>query len=98
MSYYKKKLNDYEKAYFEKFFGNNVNRLLAFRKSLSKRIEGPTWDSDYYGEIIVHPGCQTVQKYKIKGGVEHCVNISRKSVDLYLDSIGYYPDGRKKQK
>lgn len=94
MSYYKKKLNDYEKAYFEKFFGNNVKRLLAFRKSLSKRIEGPIWDSDYYGEIIVHPGCQTVQKYKTKGGVEH----SRKSVDLYLDSIGYYSDGRKKQK
>ena len=41
MSYHKQKLNDYEKAYFEKFFGNNVKRLLAFRKSLSKRIEGP---------------------------------------------------------
>ena len=79
MSYHKKKLNDYEKKYFKKFFGTNVNRLLALRKSFKKIT-----------------GCQTVQKFKTKGGVEHTINLSKKSIDLYLESIGYNNDGTKK--
>lgn len=90
MSYHKKKLNNYEKKYFEKFFGTNVNRLLALRKSFKKRI------SNYYNYCRENTGCQTTQKFKTKGGVEHTINLSKKSIDLYLESIGYNNDGTKK--
>ena len=93
MSYHKKKLNDYEKKYFKKFFGTNVNRLLALRKSFKKRISS-AWD--YYNDCREKTGCQTVRKFKTKGGVEHTINLSKKSIDLYLESIGYNNDGTKK--
>lgn len=85
MSYHKQKLNAYELAYFERFFGANIKRLLALRKSFSKRIVS-RWD--YENDCLIR-GCQTVQKYKTKGGVEHTINLSRRSIDLYLEKIGY---------
>lgn len=86
MSYHKQKLNDYERSYFQKFFGTNIKRLLALRKSFSKKIQSPLWDG-YYTDMDVHPGCQTVQTFKTKGGVEHKINISRRTIDLYIDEI-----------
>jgi hypothetical protein len=85
MSYHKQKLNAYELAYFERFFGTNIKRLLALRKSFSKKIVS-RWN--YEDDHLIR-GCQTIQRYKTKGGVEHTVNLSKKSIDLYLEMIGY---------
>lgn len=85
MSFYKNRLNDYERSYFEKFFGNNIKRLLCLRKSLHKRIRSMyDYDNDKF-----KTQCQTVQKFRSKGGKEHYVNISRKMIDIYIESLGY---------
>jgi hypothetical protein len=92
MSQYKEKLNSYELRYFQKFFGTNIKRLLSLRKSLTKRIHSWYWYDCYddSGEDYTsYPGCQTVQKFKIKGGKERSININRKMIDLYIESLGY---------
>lgn len=91
MSYHKQRLNDYERWYFKKFFKTNVKRLLAFRKKLKNYI-------DYNKITFGENAGPTKFKFKTKGDVEHEINISRKSIDLYLDLIGYDCNGNKKVK
>ena len=80
MSYHKQKLNDYERSYFQKFFGTNMHRLLAFRKKLTNYID---YNLHNFGENIG----PTKFKFKTKGGEEHEINISRRTIDLYIDEI-----------
>ena len=67
-------INEYEKAYFKRFFGTNIEKLQYFRKSLSKsQKEG--W----------YRGCGRVTKYfMVDGGKEMHIDLNRRKVDAYI--------------
>lgn len=82
----KTKLNDYEKFYFQKFFKNNLKRLLAFRKKLGKEIENVAWWRTEYED---ERAGQTKRIWKSKGGKKHTIRINKSMIDLYIKSLGY---------
>lgn len=70
-------INEYEKAYFKRFFGTDIKKLQYFRKTLSKdQKEG--WDR----------GCGRVTKYfMVEGGREMAIELNRRKVDAYIKLI-----------
>ncbi len=70
-------LNDYEKAYFKRFFGTNVTRLQQFRKKLS--------DQQKNGR---DRGCGRVNKmWMLENGRSQVIYLNRRKVDAYLELI-----------
>lgn len=66
-------LNNYERKYFQKCFGNNLKRLMLFRKVVSKEQawrQGPVFRS-----------------FSIKGGYYRSITLTRKKVDAYIREI-----------
>jgi hypothetical protein len=72
------RLNGYERAFFEKFFGANLKRLYAFRKSVS--------DEQKTGFLC---GRQpyVVRAFFIKGGKFRFIRLTRKKVDTYIKEV-----------
>lgn len=71
MSLRKTRLNKFEHFYFEHFFGTDIKRLIAFRKSLRKELKS----RKYRGSV------RTYRTFKLKGG-ETCIN--HHMVDIYM--------------
>ena len=71
------KLNNYEKFFFNKFFGTNLKRLRAFRKAVSKEQR----EGIYRGEPY------TYKWFNVKGGKLLNIQLSRKKIDKYIELI-----------
>lgn len=70
-------INEYEKAYFKRFFGTDIRKLQYFRKTLSKDQKGG-WDR----------GCGRVAKYfMVEGGRSKVIYLNRRKVDAYIKLI-----------
>lgn len=72
-------LNNYERKYFQKHFGNNLSRLIMFRKAISKE---QTWG--YYAN---DNKIGTFRTFLIKGGKQKTIWLTRKKVDAYIREI-----------
>ena len=66
-------LNNYERKYFQKYFGNNLKRLMLFRKAISKEQAG-------YQSA-------TFRRLPIKGGYYLSFSLTRRKVDAYIREI-----------
>lgn len=66
-------LNNYERKYFQKYFGNNLKRLMLFRKAISKEQAG-------YQSA-------TFRRFPIKGGYYLSISLTRRKVDAYIREI-----------
>ena len=70
-------LNNYEKAYFKKTFGTNMERLLAFRKAISEEQKAGIYRGEPY----------TYKWFMTKGGKLMNIRLSRKKVDAYIKLV-----------
>ena len=70
-------LNNFEKAYFKKFFGTNMKRLLAFRNVISKEQKAGLYRGEPY----------TYKWFVSKGGKIMSICLNRKKVDAYIKLI-----------
>lgn len=77
MSLRKTRLNRFEHFYFEHFFGTDVKRLIAFRKSLRKELKSGKWR----GSV------KTYRTFKLKGGETCRISINHHMVDIYMKEI-----------
>ena len=66
-------LNNYERKYFQKYFGNNLKRLMLFRKAVSKE---QAWHQ-----------APTFRSFPIKGGYYRSITLTRRKVDAYIREI-----------
>ena len=71
-------LNSYERNYFQKHFGNNIKRLLMFRKTISKEQS-----NGFYSNYAIG----TYRTFQLKGGKNNSIWLTRKKIDAYIREI-----------
>ena len=72
-------LNNYERNFFRKFFGTNLNRLRMFRKSIAKEQREGFYN--YFGKV------GTYKNFHSKGGKMNYIWLSKKKVDAYINEV-----------
>lgn len=70
-------LNNFERSYFKKHFGDNIARLRRFRKIIAKEQKSGI----YRGEV------GTFRSFPVKGKEYMSIWLSRKKVDAYIREI-----------
>jgi len=71
-------LNNYEKFFFNSQFGDNVNRLRAFRRSVTRQLAGDSYFTD---------GVFVTKTFVTKGEKYHQIRISKKKIDAYIELV-----------
>lgn len=74
-------LNNYERKYFQKHFGNNLKRLMLFRKAISKEQSEGFYSNN---DSISVGACRTFIE---KGGKHRSIWLTRKKIDAYINEI-----------
>lgn len=74
-------LNNYERKYFHKHFGNNLKRIMLFRKAISKEQSEGYFSNNNSISVGTH------RTFMTKGGKHRTIWLTRKKIDAYINEI-----------